>query len=344
MDKIRRFSFLTVPLCFLLLASVDVARGADEGYHVLKKIEVGGEGGWDYLTMDSAARRLYISRGTRVMVLDVDEGKIVGEIANTPGVHGIALVPELDKGFTSNGREGTVTVFSLKTLAEMARVKVGKNPDAIFYDPASRRVFTFNGASRDATAIDAESGKVVGTVKLEGRPESAASDERGQIYVNIEDKHEVVAFDAQKLSVIHRWSLAPDKEPAGLAMDRTNRRLFSTCHSEKMVILDADSGKIVATPAIGKRTDACVFDPETGLAFSSNGDGTLTVVHEESPSEFRVVANVPTQLGARTMALDTKTHNILLATARVKPAPAGAKGRQRPSFEPGSFVILVVGK
>jgi YVTN family beta-propeller protein len=313
----------------------------ETGYHVLKTIKLGGEGGWDYLTLDAAARRLYISRATRVVVLDVDTGKVVGEVANTPGVHGIALDSKRQQGFTSNGKENTVTVFDLKTLQETRRVKVGTKPDAILYDPASDRVFTCNGGSNDATAIAAETGKVDGTVKLGGKPEFAVADEKGMVFVNLEDKDEVVAIDAKKLTVTKRWPLAPGTEPSGLAMDRAKRRLFATCHNEKLVVLDADSGKVLGTPAIGKHPDAAVFDPGTGLAFSSNGDGTLTVIEEQPAGTFRVAADVKTQEGARTMALDTKTHNIYLATARFKPPVPGEKRR---TPEPDSFVILVVGK
>jgi YVTN family beta-propeller protein len=313
----------------------------ETGYHVLKTIKLGGEGGWDYLTLDAAARRLYISRATRVVVLDVDTGKVVGEVANTPGVHGIALDSKRQQGFTSNGKENTVTVFDFKTLQETRRVKVGTKPDAILYDPASDRVFTCNGGSNDATAIAAETGKVDGTVKLGGKPEFAVADEKGMVFVNLEDKDEVVAIDAKKLTVTKRWPLAPGTEPSGLAMDRAKRRLFATCHNEKLVVLDADSGKVLGTPAIGKHPDAAVFDPGTGLAFSSNGDGTLTVIEEQPAGTFRVAADVKTQEGARTMALDTKTHNIYLATARFKPPVPGEKRR---TPEPDSFVILVVGK
>jgi DNA-binding beta-propeller fold protein YncE len=318
------------------------ADAPDGGYRVLKKIPVGGEGGWDYLTMDAAARRLYVTRSNRVMVVDVDEGKVVGEVANTPGVHGVALVAKHKRGFTSNGKDSTATVFDLETLREIARPKVGSRPDAILYDPSSDRVFTFNAGSKDATALAAADGKAAGTVDLGGRPESGVADEKGMVYVNIMDKNEVAAVDAHKLQVKARWPLDAGKNPTGIAMDRVKRRLFVTCRNEKMVILDADGGKILATLAIGKGTDACAFDPSSGRAFSSNGDGTLTVVEEQPPDHFRVVANVKTQAGAKTMALDAKTHNVLLAAVRYKPAAEGAKGRPQP--EPDSFAILVVGK
>jgi YVTN family beta-propeller protein len=320
----------------LFSASGRPADPSASGYHVIKKHPLGGEGGWDYLTIDAAGRRLYIARANRVIVMDVDTGEVAGEVPNTQGIHGVALVPKLHKGFTSNGRDSSVTVFDLKNLQEITRVKVGQRPDAIIFDPSSGRVFTMNASSRDATAIDAETNKVVGTVKLGGKPEFAVADEQGMVYVNLEDKSQVVAFDAQQLVEKHRWKLGEGKGPSGLAIDRKNRRLFATCGNQKMVVLDADSGEVIATLPIGRGTDACAFDPGPALAFSSNGDGTLTIVREESPAKFESVGNVPTQRGARTMALDSKTHRIFLATAKAKPG-------ERRSFEPGSFVILVVG-
>jgi YVTN family beta-propeller protein len=329
------------PLALLPLALCGygtAAEPAEAGYRLLKTIKIGGEGRWDYLTMDPAGRRLYISRSTRVQVVDIDDGKVVGEVAKTPGVHGIALDTKRGQGYTSNGGDNTVTVFDLKTLAEKSRVKVGTGPDGILYDPASDRVFTFNGRSKDATAVSAETGKVDGTVELGGKPESAVSDEKGTIYVNLEDKNEIVAIDAKKLSVKSRWPVAPAKEPVGLSMDRAKGRLFCSCHSQHMVVMDTENGKVLATPAIGKGTDFCVYDPEKKLAYSSNGDGTLTVVGEKE-GKFVALADVKTQAGARTCALDTKTHNVLLVTATMK---AGGGGRPQP--EPDSFVILVIGK
>jgi YVTN family beta-propeller protein len=311
-------------------------------YHLVKKIAVGGDGGWDYLTMDAASRHLYISRGTHVIVVDVDTEKVVGDIPDTRGVHGIALAPKLGRGFTSNGQDNSVTVFDLKTFKEITRVKVGTRPDAILFDPATNRVFTFNGGSNDATAISAAEDKVAGTVSLGGRPEFAVADGKGEVFVNLEDKSEIVAFDSQSLVVKNHWPLSPGEEPSGLAMDRKNRRLFSVCGNEKMVVMNADTGKVVATPAIGKGPDASAFDPGAGLAFSSNGeDGTLTIVREVKPDQFDVEATVPTQAGARTMALDTKNHAIYLVTAQALPAEPGAP-RYRRNYAPGSFVILVV--
>ena len=330
-------------ICASLTAVALAATGS--GYHVVTTYKVGGDGGWDYLTTDSEARHIYISRGTHVMVVDADSGKIVGDIADTPGVHGIALAPELGRGFTSNGREGTVSIFDLKTLATSSKVKVGDNPDAILYDPATKRVFTFNGRSQDSTAIDAAAGKVLGTIKLDGKPEFAASDAKGMIYVNIEDKSELTAIDPNNLEVKAKWLLAPCTEPSGLSIDRKNRRLYVGCDNKMMAIVDADSGKVLATPAIGEGVDATTFDAETGLGFASCGEGVLTVVKEESPGKFSA-ENVPTQRGARTLALDSKTHNVFVVTAQFGPRPAATTDNPhpRPPILPDSFVVLVVAK
>lgn len=342
-NSMRRW--LPASLTLLVVAAALAAAGP--GYKVVNTYKVGGDGGWDYLTADSAARRLYISRATHVIVLDLDSGKTVGDIADTPGVHGIALAPELGRGFVSNGREGTVSIFDIKTLATSSKVKVGDNPDAILYDPATQRVFTFNGRSQDSTAIDAAKGTVVGTIKLGGRPEFAASDGKGGVFVNIEDKSELVAIDPAKLEVKSKWPLAPCKEPSGLAMDRKNRRLFAGCDNKMMAVVNADTGKVLATPAIGEGVDATAFDDETGLAFASCGeDGVLTVVKEESPDKFSVAENVPTEKGARTLALDTKTHNVLVVTAKFGPPPPATADNPHPrrTILPDSFVVLVVGK
>ena len=322
------------------------AAAASPGYHLLKTYKVGGEGGWDYLLMDPASRHLYISRGTHVIVLDADSGKTVGDIPDTPGVHGIALAPELGRGFTSNGREGTVSIFDLKSLKVLDKVKVGENPDAIVYDPATKRVFTMNGRSGDASAIDAASGKVVGTIPLNGKPEFAVTDEHGKLFVNLEDKSELLEVDPAKLSVTAQWPLAPCESPSGLAIDRKHHRLFSVCRNQMMAVVDANSGKVIATPVIGNGPDAARFDASAGLAFASCGEGVLTIVHEDSPEKFSVVQNVTTQRGARTMALDSKTHNIFLVTAQFGPAAAPTPGmpRSRPTIVPDSFVVLVVGR
>lgn len=316
------------------------------GYHLLKKMEVGGEGGWDYLTVDSAARRLYVSRSTRVMVFDADSGSPIGEIPDTPGVHGIAIADDLGRGFTSNGRDGSVTIFDLKTLKPLSKVKVGTNPDCILYDPETHRVFAFNRGSSDVTAIDAKTGEMAGLIALGGHPEFGVADGKGMVFVNLDDKSEVVAIDSRKLVAKAHWSVAPGEDPSGLAIDRKHMRLFSVCGNKKMTVMDANSGKVVADLPIGGGTDAAGFDPETGFAFSSNGEGTLTVVHEDSADKYTVVESVPTQRGARTMALDAKTHKVYLATAQFGPPPAATPERPnpRPSIVPNSFVILVFGK
>jgi DNA-binding beta-propeller fold protein YncE len=322
------------------------AMAGDSGFHLLKTYKVGGDGGWDYLRLDSASRHLYISRGTHVLVIDADSGDAVGEIPDTAGVHGIALASELGRGFTSNGREGTVTIFDLNTLKPITKVSVGENPDAIVYDPITKRVFTFNGRSHDSTAIDAVKGTVVGTIKLDGKPEFAVSDQSGEIFANIEDKSELVAINPAKLEVKSEWPLAPCESPSGLAIDRKNRRLFAGCDNKLMAVVDADNGKVLSTLPIGRGVDAARFDPETGLAFASCGEGVLTVIREESPDKFSVLENVPTQAGARTMALDEKTHNVFLVTAQFGPAPAPTADQPhpRPPILPSSFVVLVFGK
>ncbi len=284
----RLWTALVVLFCCPAVFSAD-------GYHVIKKYKLGGEGGWDYLTLDPNSRRLFISRGTHVMVIDADSGKPVGDIPDTPGVHGIALAPEFNRGFTSNGREGTVSIFDLKTLALISKVKdVGENPDAILYDPASKRVFTFNGRSHDSTAIDAATGKIVGKIPLDGKPEFGVSTGAGEIFVNIEDKSELSSLDPQALKVKSTWPLTPCQEPSGLAIDAKSRRLFSGCDNKMMAVVNADTGKVITTLPIGEGVDADRFDPETHLAFASCGEGVLTVVKEESPDKFSVLQNVPT--------------------------------------------------
>jgi DNA-binding beta-propeller fold protein YncE len=328
----------------LLVSTCTVAVG--QGYKIVKTFKIGGEGGWDYLIADSSARRLYISRSTHVIVLDLDSGKQVGDIPDTPGVHGIALAPELGRGFTSNGREGTVSIFDLKTLATTSKVKAGDNPDAILYDSATKRVFTFNGRSHDSTAIDATNGSVLRTIKLDGKPEFAASDGKGEIFVNIEDKSELTAIDSNKLEVKTTWPLAPCEEPSGLSIDREHRRLFAGCDNKMMAVVNADTGKVLATPAIGDGVDATRFDPETNLAFASCGEGVLSVIREESPDKFGLAETISTQKGARTMALDSKTHNVYVVTADFGPPPPATPDNPhpRPSIVPGTFVVLVLAK
>jgi DNA-binding beta-propeller fold protein YncE len=331
----------------LFLIACHLLFAADPGLHVTKTYKLGGEGGWDYLKLDSDSRRLFISRATHVIVIDADSGKPVGDIADTPGVHGIALAPELNRGFTSNGKEGTVSIFDLKTLRPVSKVKdVGENPDAILYDTVTKRVFTFNGRSHNATAIDAATGKIIGKVSLSGKPEFGVSTDAGEIFVNIEDKGEITVIDPQSLKVKSVWPLAPCESPSGLAIDLKNRRLFSGCDKKMMAVVNADSGKLITTVPIGDGVDANRFDPDTHLAFASCGEGVLTVVHEDSPEKFSVMQNVPTQPGARTMELDPKTHNVFLVTAKygLPPAPTADQPHPRPAILPDTFVVLVVGK
>jgi DNA-binding beta-propeller fold protein YncE len=320
------------------------AAGNAAGYHVIHTHKIGGEGFWDYMAVESQRNRLFISHGTHVVVMNVKNGKVVGDIPNTDGVHGIAFAPSLNRGFTSDGRSSMVTIFNLKTLKTIGTVKVtGENPDAILYDPASERVFTFNGRSGNSTAIDAKTGKVVGTIELGGKPEFAVADGQGHIYNNLEDKSEEVAIDTHTLKVTSRWPLAPCESPSGLAIDIAHRRLFAGCHNQMMAIVDPDAGKVVTTVPIGRGVDANRFDPGTQLAFSSNGDGTLTVVHEDSPDKYTVLGNVKTEMGARTMALDLKTHHVFVDTASFGPRPEKTtpqNRRRRPPMVPGSFRVL----
>lgn len=323
-----------------LAAGVGMTSGAS-GYRLIKTVAVAGDGFWDYVAVDSVARRIYISHATKVIVLDADSFAVAGEIPDTEGVHGIAIAPESGRGFTSNGRANTVTIFDLKTLKTLGTVKTGTNPDAIVYDAISKRIFAFNGRSKDLTAINAAEGTVAGTLALGGKPEFAVADGKGKVFVNIEDTSELVELDAQALQVLHRWPLDPCKEPSGLSMDLKNRRLFAGCDNKMMAVINADTGKVVATPAIGEGVDATAYDPATGLAFASNGEGTLTVVKQDSSDKYSVLENVPTKASARTMGLDIKTHNVVLPAADTIPPK---EGERRPTMKPGTFVLLVVGK
>lgn len=312
-----------------------------KGYHLIRKILLGGESKWDLLTLDSDAGRLYVTHGTQVTVLDVNTNKVVGEIPNTNGVHGVAIAPELGRGFTSNGKSATATIFDLKTLQVLGEVKTESNPDTIVYDPYSQKVFVFNGKSNSATIFQAKNGQVLGKIELGGKPEFAVADGLGRIYLNIEDKSELLSLDARSLTIKARYPLKPCSEPAGIAIDQRNHRLFIGCHNRTMVVVDALSGKIKAALPIGSGTDAMVFEPKTGLAFSSNGDGSLTIAHEDSSDKFSIVSNVPTQRGSRTMALDLKTHKVYLATAKF--VTSSDQATKRPQAIPGTFEILVFG-
>jgi DNA-binding beta-propeller fold protein YncE len=338
---------IAIILCAGLMSRAAAPAPGPSGYHVIKTVPIPGDTGWDYLYVDSAARRVYISHGDHTVVMDADSYAIVGDIPDTKGVHGIAIASDLGRGFTSNGATNDVTIFDLKTLKTIGNVKTDVNPDAILYEPVTKRVFTFNGGRRNApggknsTAINAADGTVLGTIDMGGKPEFAAADGKGGVYVNNEDTSELYHVDAQNLKVLHHWHLAPCKSPSGLAMDVKNRRLFSVCDEKVMAVTDADTGKVVATPAICDGPDAAGFDPATGYVFASCGDGNLTVIHQDSPDKYTVVENVPTKRSARTMALDVKTHNIFLPFAEFD---APAAGERRGKMKPGSFGIVVVSK
>jgi len=329
-------------LLSLILGLPVVLRAA--GPEVLRIFKVGGEGRWDYVTLDPTGARLYVPRSTRVMVLDLD-GHVKGEVPGTAGVHGVAFSAELDRGWTSNGQSGTVTVFKLSTLEVQKVVKTtGDNPDAILFEPATRRVFTFNGRGKNATAIDALSADVVGTIPMGGKPEFAACDGSGRVYVNNEDTSEILAINARTLQVEARWSLKPLEEPSGLAMDVKQNRLFSVGRNKLVAVVDAGSGKVLATLPIGAGTDGIAFDPGTGCAYASNGEGTITVIHPTGPSTYEVSATIPTRTGARTIVDNPLTHRLYLPTAEFAPIPKDAKPGTRPAMVPDSFQILEVGE
>lgn len=338
---------MNIRLAFIAAFAVvaGMAHAQAPQYTVAKSLKVGGEGGWDYLTADSDGRRLYVSRGSHVMVFDMDRDSLVADIPNTPGVHGVALARRLNRGFTSNGRDSSVTAFDLETLQPISVIRIsGRNPDAIAYDSVSNRVFTFNGASANASVIDASTLQQVGSIDLGGKPETGVPDGNGMLYVNIEDKGEVIALDTRAMSVKAHYPLAPCEEPTGMARDRVRGRLIIGCGNSTMAIMDEKTGKLITTVKVGAGVDAAGFDPANQLAFTSNGEGTLSVVREEKDGSFTPLATVPTQRGARTMALDPKTHKIYMSTAEYGPAPAPTadRPRPRPPVIPGSFTVLVL--
>lgn len=319
---------MKIQLSFVLfLAVLTASASAADDFHVINKIPISGQGSWDYLNVDEGARRLYVSHGTQVQVIDIDSGSLIGNVSPTPGVHGIAIAPELGRGFISNGQSNTVTIFDLKTLKTIGEVATGKKPDAIIYDPATSQVFAFDGGSNSATVIHAADGKVVGTIELGGGPEFAVADGAGYVFNNLEDEGLVLKINARTLKVEQRWPTAPCSSPSSMAMDRTNRRLFVGCRSKVMAVLNADTGRVITTLPIGDHVDATAFDSASRLIFNSNGEGTITVIHQDSPDRYSVVETVKTVPRAKTMALDPKTQRLFLSTA-----------------ESGQFEILVVGK
>jgi len=310
-------------------------------YRLLKEIHIGGEAGWDYLSVDSAGRRLYVSHGNAVVVIDIDNEKVAGEIKDTPGVHGLAVAADLGKGFTTNGRENKVSIVDLKTLQTLSKVETGQNPDGMLYDPSRQEVYVFNGRGQSASVIDAKAGKVIATIPLGGKPEFAVVDTTaGRVYNNLEDKSELVAIDTKTHEVANRWPIAPGEEASGMAFDAAHHRLFLGCGNKLMAMVNSANGKVVATVPIGDGVDANAFDPELQLAFASCGDGSVTIAHEDSPDKLTVVQTLKTERGARTMTIDPKTHKIYLASAKFEePVPGQRRGR----IVPDSFKVLVYG-
>jgi DNA-binding beta-propeller fold protein YncE len=351
MSKKLTFAGATLALLLLYLVASPLLNAAPQsagasGYHLAKKVKLGGTGGWDYLEVDPATHRLFITRGTHVIVVDPEQGKIIGDIPDTQGAHGVALADEFNKGYTTNGRTSDSTMFDLTSLKALGNVKTDKDSDAVIYDPFSKRVFTFNGDANTSSAIDAASGKLVSTFALGGGPEFGASDGKGKIFVNLEDKSALVRFDAETLKIENTWPLAPCESPSGLAVDAAHEILVVGCHNKLMAFVDGNSGKVLGTVPIGQGVDANRFDPVTGYAFASCGDGTLTIAHEDSPTKFSLVETIQTQRGARTMAIDYATHSVYLVTADFGPAPEPTKDnpRPRPAIIPDTFSLLVYTK
>jgi YVTN family beta-propeller protein len=315
-------------------------------YQFVTEIPIGGEGGWDILTIDSAASRLYLSHATKVVVVDLRKNAVIGEIADTPGVHGFVAIPEIQRGFSSNGKESKSSVVDLTTLKTVSKIDTGPNPDAIVYEPRHSEIYVFNHTGNSVTVINAKAATVSATIPLGGNPEFAAVDENaGRIYCNIEDKSEVAVIDADKHEVVAHWSLAPGEEPSGIALDAKHHRLFSGCHNKMMVMLDTERGKVVDTVPIGAGVDGCAFDDERRLAFASCGDGTTTIAREETPDKLTVLQTLKTERGARTMALDPKTHRIYLPSAQFQapPSPSPGVSPGRPSIVPNTLKLLVYG-
>lgn len=334
-------------ISFCILVFITGAYSGVPAYHLIKKVQLGGNDSyWDYLIVDDASRRLFVSHGTKVTVVNLETDRVVGEINDTPGVHGIALAAEFNRGFISCGRANTAVIFDLKTLKVIGQVETGENPDAIRYDSFTKRVFIYNADSNDATVIDAATGNIAGTIALGGAPEFSRSDGKGKIYVNLEDVNEVVEIDSRELTVTKRFSIDPGEEPTGMGFDVANHRIFSACGNKIMTVLDTETGKVIATVPIGEECDGAGFDAETGLIFCSNGEGTLTIVQESSPGVFDVVETVLTQAGARTMTIDPSTHNVYLPTAQFAPTEAPTPENPNPEMTlvHDSFCVLVVGE
>jgi len=334
---------LAVALAALALGLPMPLCAAEGPYRQLKEIAIGGEGGWDYLSVDTAGRRLYVSHATKVVVVDIDKDAVVGEIAPAPGVHGIAIAPELGRGFVSNGRADTVSIVDLRTLQIVGAVKTGANPDAILYDPARSEVYAFNHTGHSVTVFDARAGEVRATIALPGVAEFAVLDAKAaRVYVNVEDTSQIVAIDTAAHAAVATWPLAPGEEPTGLAFDPEGRRLFAACGNQRLVMTDASDGRVLASVPIGAGADGAAFDPGTGLAFASNGDGTLTVARPEGTDKLSVVQTLTTPKRSRTMTIDPTTHRLYVAAAEFGPLTTGPDGKpQRPPVVPGSFKVVV---
>jgi YVTN family beta-propeller protein len=328
-------------LALVGLSAIPGLHAQDGPYKFAREIAIGGEGGWDYAAVDAAAHRLYVSHATKVVVIDTQANKVVGEIPDTPGVHGFAIAADLGRGFSSNGRENKASIVDLKTLKLIQKVDTGENPDAILYEPGRKEVYTMNGRSKSSTVFDAQTGKVVATIPLEGKPEFAQADPKaGKVYVNIEDLNAIKVIDTATHKVTDTWPIAPGESASGMAIDLANHRLFIGCDNKLMLMVDNTNGKVAYSAPIGAGVDSNWFDPGTKLAFSSNGEaGTVTVAHEDSPTVLKVVQTLKTKRGARTMALDPVTHTIYLAITDYEPQPAGSTGRTKPIA--GTFRVLV---
>src|ERR1700730_12845669 len=339
-----RFNVVQAMACVL---AFQITAAAEDVYKFVAEIPIGGEGGWDILTVDSSAHRLYLSHATKVVVVDLTKNAVVGEIAATPGVHGFVVAPELQRGFSSNGKEAKVSVVDLKTLSTTSKLDSGEGPDALVYDARRGEVYVFNHKGNSSTVIDAKAAKVVSTIPLGGAPEFAAVDSKaGRVYCNLEDKSEVVVIDTAKHEVIARWPVAPGEEPSGIALDAAHHRLFAGCHNKMMAMLDTETGKVIATVPIGERVDGCAFDDAKQLAFASCGDGTTTIAKEETPQKLTVVQTLQTERGARTMTIDPQTHRIYLPSAQFQPAPPAspASSPARPPVVPNTLKLLVYGR
>ncbi len=344
MTMLRRLLRASVLLAICVPCWHALAQPAEGPYRLLKEIPVGGEGGWDYLSVDTVNRRLYVSHASRVVIIDIDANSIVGEIPDTPGVHGVAVAPELGRGFVSDGQANKATIFDLKTLKPIGAVETGPNPDAILYEPGHQEVYTFNGRGNSATVFDAKSGEVKATIPLPGKPEFAVVDQQaGRIYNNIEDKSTLVAIDTAAHKVVDTWPIAPGEEASGLAIDTAHHRLFIGCSNKLMEMMDSTSGKVLGSVPIGPGVDANAFDPGTGFAFASSSDGTLTVAKVDASGKLSVVQTLSTPPRSRTMTVDPKTHRLYISTAQFEAAPAPAAGEkpQRPRMVPGSFKVVV---